>query len=127
VTGRPRRARRLYGREPGGEKRYSPVEYTGAIKTPIQGNPDAAHISTSFAERNNLNIRMHSRGMTRLTNAFSKKTENRAYAMALHFFYYNFVRIHRTLKITSAMAAGVTDRLWEVTDVVAVLAAWEVA
>ena len=79
------------------------------------------HVSTSYAERNNLNIRMHSRRMTRLTNAFSKKMENHAHAMALHFLYYNFVRIHKTLKVTPAMAAGVTDRLWEVTDMVNVL------
>jgi hypothetical protein len=83
------------------------------------------HISTSYAERNNLNIRMHSRRFTRLTNGFSKKLENHAYAMALHFMYYNFVRIHQTLKVTPAMAAGVTDRLWEISDVVTVLEDWE--
>jgi hypothetical protein len=70
---------------------------------------------------------MHSRRMTRLTNAFSKKMENHAHAMALHFLYYNFVRIHKTLKVTPAMAAGVTDRLWEVADMVSVLEAWEAA
>jgi IS1 family transposase len=118
---------KLYGPSPEGEHRYSPAECTGAIKTPIQGNPDMAHVSTSYAERNNLNVRMHSRRMTRLTNAFSKKMENHAHAMALHFFYYNFVRIHKTLKTTPAMAAGVTDRLWEVADMVAVLEAWEAA
>ena len=84
-----------------------------------------ANVSTSYAERNNLNIRMHSRRMTWLTNAFSKKMENHAHAMALHFLYYNFVRIHKTLKMTPAMAAGVTDRLWEVADMVNVLEAWE--
>jgi cell fate regulator YaaT (PSP1 superfamily) len=83
------------------------------------------HVSTSYAERNNLNVRMHSRRMTRLTNAFSKKMENHAHAMALHFLYYNFVRIHQTLKVTPAMAARVTDRLWEVADMVRVLEAWE--
>ena len=83
------------------------------------------HVSTSYAERNNLNIQMHSRRMTLLTNAFSKKMENHAHAMALHFLYYNFVRIHKTLKTTPAMAAGVTDRLWEVADMVGVLEAWE--
>ena len=67
----------------------------------------------------------HSRRMTRLTNAFSKKMENHAHAMALHFLYYNFVRIHKTLKVTPAMAAGVTDRLWEVADMINVLDAWE--
>ena len=82
-------------------------------------------MSTSYAGRNNLNIRMHSRRMTRLTNAFSKKMENHAHAMAFHFLYYNFVRIHKTLKVTPAIAAGVTDRLWEVTDMVSVLEAWE--
>jgi IS1 family transposase len=117
---------KLYGDAPEGAKgRYSPAECTGAIKTRVIGNPDMKHVSTSYAERNNLNIRMHSRRMTRLTNAFSKKMENHAHAMALHFLYYNFVRIHKTLKITPAMAAGVTDRLWEVSDMVAVLDAWE--
>jgi hypothetical protein len=70
-------------------------------------------------------VRMHSRRMTRLTNAFSKKMENHAHAMALHFLYYNFVRIHKTLKVSPAMAAGVTSRLWEMSDIVGVLEAWE--
>jgi IS1 family transposase len=117
---------KLYGEAPEGAKgRYSPADCTGAIKTPISGDPDHKHISTSYAERNNLNVRMHSRRMTRLTNAFSKKMENHAHAMALHFLYYNFVRIHKTLKVTPAMAAGVTDRLWEVADMVGVLESWE--
>jgi IS1 family transposase len=119
---------KLYGAAPESAKgRYSPAECTGAIKTPITGEPDQKHISTSYAERNNLNVRMHSRRMTRLTNAFSKKMGNHAHAMALHFLYYNFVRIHNTLKMTPAMAAGVTDRLWEVGDMVNVLEAWEQA
>jgi IS1 family transposase len=117
---------KLYGAAPESAKgRYSPAECTGIIKTRVLGDPDMAHVSTSYAERNNLNIRMHSRRMTRLTNAFSKKMENHAHAMALHFLYYNFVRIHKTLKITPAMAAGVTDRLWEVADMVDVLETWE--
>jgi IS1 family transposase len=116
---------KLYGPAIGGERRYSPAECTGAIKTPMRGNPDPAHVSTSYAERNNLNVRMHSRRMTRLTNAFSKKMENHAHAMALHFLYYNFVRIHASLKTTPAMAAGVTDRLWEVAEMVDALEAWE--
>jgi hypothetical protein len=95
------------------------AECLGARKEAIQRDPDMAHFSTSYAERNNLNVRMHSRRMTRLTNAFSKKAENHAHAMALRFLYYNFVRIHKTLKVTPAMAAGVTDRLWEVADMVA--------
>jgi len=107
------------------ERRYSPAVCIGAKKVPITGNPDPKHISTSYAERNNLNVRMHSRRMTRLTNAFSKKLDNHAHAMALHFLYYNFVRVHQTLKMTPAMAAGVTNRLWEMKDVVAMLEAWE--
>lgn len=118
---------KLYGPSPDGQRRYSPAECTGAIKTPIKGNPDLKHVSTSFAERNNLNVRMHSRRMTRLTNAFSKKVENHAHAMALHFLYYNFVRVHKTLRTTPAMAAGVTSRLWEIGDIVDVLEAWEAA
>lgn len=118
---------KLYGPSLEGDRRYSPAECTGAIKTRIQGHPDPKHVSTSFAERNNLNVRMHSRRMTRLTNAFSKKMENHAHAMALHFLYYNFVRIHQTLKVTPAMAAGVTKRLWEMADIVDVLETWEVS
>jgi hypothetical protein len=118
---------KLYGAAPEGQRRYSPAECIGARKQRISGSPDKEHVSTSYAERNNLNVRMHSRRMTRLTNAFSKKMENHAHAMALHFLYYNFVRIHKTLKVTPAMAAGVTDRLWEVADMVAVLEAWEAA
>jgi IS1 family transposase len=117
---------KLYGTAPGSTKgRYSPAECIGTRKTAIEGKPDPRHISTSYAERNNLNIRMHSRRMTRLTNAFSKKVENHAHAMALHFLYYNFVRVHKTLRTSPAMAAGVTKRLWEMSDVVDVLEAWE--
>jgi len=118
---------KLYGPSLEGDRRYSPAECTGAIKTSIQGDPDLKYVSTSYAERNNLKVRMHSRRMTRLTNGFSKKMENHAHAMALHFLYYNFVRIHQTLKITPAMAAGVTKRLWEMGDVVDGLEAWEAA
>ena len=117
---------KLYGAAPESAKgRYSPAECTGIVKTRVIGDPDMKHVSTSYAERNNLNIRMHSRRMTRLTNAFSKKMENHAHAMALHFLYYNFVRIHKTLKVTPAMAAGITDRLWEVPNMVGILEAWE--
>lgn len=116
---------KIYGAAPEGEKRYSPAECIGAVKHRIEGNPDPKHISTSYSERNNLNVRMHSRRLTRLTNAFSKKIENHEYAMALHFLYYNFVRVHQTLKISPAMAAGITNRLWEMKDVVTMLEAWE--
>jgi IS1 family transposase len=117
---------KLYGPAPEGERRYSPAECTGIRKQRIEGNPDPRHISTSYAERNNLNIRMHSRRLTRLTNAFSKKVQNHAHAIALHFLYYNFVRIHQSLKMTPAMAAGVSKRLWEMGDVIDIIEAWEV-
>lgn len=116
---------KLYGPSPEGEKRYSPAECIGCHKHRVEGDPDPKHVSTSFAERNNLNIRMHSRRFTRLTNAFSKKVENHALAVALHTMYYNFVGIHQTLRTTPAMAAGVTKRLWEIGDIVDVLEAFE--
>jgi IS1 family transposase len=105
--------------------RYSPAECIGARKTPIEGSPDPDHISTSYAERSNLSVRMHTRRFTRLTNAFSKKVENHAHSVALFALYYNFVRIHKTLRTTPAMAAGITKRLWEIGDIVDVLEAWE--
>ncbi len=118
---------KLYGPTITAPGRYSPAECIGARKTRIEGKPDEKHISTSYVERQNLTMRMHMRRFTRLTNGFSKKVENHANAVALHFAYYNFVRIHKTLKVTPAMAAGVTKRLWEVADLVAVLEASEAA
>jgi len=117
---------KLYGEIIEGQVRYSPAECVGIKKTKITGNPDPCCISTSFVERQNLNIRMHLRRFTRLTNAFSKKVENHAHAFALMAMYYNFVRIHKTLRVTPAMAAGVTDRLWEMQDLVAMIEATEV-
>jgi len=117
---------KVFGSTPEALKgKYSPAACVGSRKVAIKGNPDLASICTSHSERNNLNVRMHSRRMTRLTNAFSKKVQNHAHAMALHFLYYNFVRVHQTLKMSPAMAAGVTSRLWEMADVVDVLEAWE--
>ena len=118
---------KLYGPGPEGQRRYSPAECIGATKHPVFGDPDAKHISTSFAERQNLNMRMGMRRFTRLTNAFSKKVENHAYAVAIYLMHYNFVRIHQTLKVTPAMAAGVTEKLWEMSDLVKVLEDWETA
>ena len=113
---------KMYGNVPEAFKgRYSPAICTGAKRTRITGSPDEAHVSTSYAERANLTMRMHMRRFTRLTNAFSKKVENHAYAVALHMMYYNFVRIHKTLRVTPAMAAGVADRLWEIGDIVALI------
>jgi len=112
---------KIYGADRPDDTRYSPAQCIGARKEPITGNPDKKHLSTSFVERQNLTMRMHMRRFTRLTNAFSKKIENQIAATSLHFMYYNFVRIHQTLRITPAMAAGVTDRVWEVSDVVGLL------
>lgn len=101
-----------------GAGRYSPPECIGAKKKPITGNPDPAHISTSYVERSNLSIRMANRRFTRLTNAFSKKLDNHLYALALYFAFYNFVRQHKSLKgLTPAMAAGITDKLWSLEDI----------
>ena len=104
-----------------GEKRYSPAICTGCKKQKKIGDPDPDFISTSYIERQNLTMRMGMRRFTRLTNAFSKKIENHVAAIALHFMYYNFCRIHQTLRVTPAMAAGVTGRLWSIQDVVALL------
>jgi IS1 family transposase len=108
---------KMYGATIGAPGRYSPAECTGAKKIRREGNPDIAHVSTSYVERQNLTMLMHMRRFTRLMNAFSKKVENHAHAVALHMMYYNFVRIHKTLRVTPAMAAGVADRLWEIADI----------
>jgi IS1 family transposase len=107
------------------ERRYSPAESVGAEKGAVLGNADPKHISTSSVERQNLTLRMPMRRFTRLTNPFSKKIESHACAMALHSMFYNFLRIHQTLKITPAMAAGVSNRLWEMTDLVGMIEAFE--
>jgi IS1 family transposase len=116
---------KVYGPAPEGQRRYSPAECIGAVKHRVEGNPDPKHVSTSYAERQNLNIRMGNRRMTRLTNAFSKKAANHTHMMAIYFMHYNFVRIHQTLKVTPAMAAYVTGKLWEMADMVKVLEDWE--
>jgi hypothetical protein len=93
----------------------------GTQKIRINGNSDNESISTSYVERQNLTMRMSIRRFTRLTNAFSKKLENLGHAVALHFMYYNFCRIHQSLRITPAMAAGVTDHVWDIEDIIALL------
>ena len=103
------------------QKRYSPAEFTGSKKEAMTGKPERKYISTSYAERQNLTMRMGMRRFTRLTNGFSKKVENHAHHVALHYMYYNFCRIHKSLRVTPAMEAKVTDRLWEVEDIVALL------
>jgi IS1 family transposase len=121
---------KIYGKEPetDNQRRYSPAICTGAIKTPMMGRPDSDHISTSFVERSNLTMRMSMRRFTRLTNAFSKKAENHAHAVSLHFMYYNYCRAHTTLtknaegvKTTPAMASGLTDHVWSVEDLLALM------
>ena len=110
---------KIYGSDPVGEKRYSPAICIGAERRIVTGSPNKEHISTSFAERQNLTMRMHMRRFTRLTNAFSKKWENLWAAYCLHFAYYNFCRIHRTIRVTPAMEAGITDHVWETRELLA--------
>jgi IS1 family transposase len=116
---------KIYGEGPASPGRYSPGVCVGAEKRRVEGKPDPDHISTSYAERANLSMRMGIRRFTRLTNGFSKKAENHAYGVAIYFMHYNFVRIHQTLRCTPAMAAGVTTKLWEMADMVKVLEKWE--
>jgi len=112
---------KIYGTAAEAETRYSPAVCTGAKRFRVQGNPDPRHVSTSYVERANLTMRMSMRRFTRLTNAFSKKLENHIAAVALHFAWYNFCRIHQTLRVTPAMAAGVADRVWGIEEIVALL------
>jgi transposase-like protein/IS1 family transposase len=110
---------KVYAASREGEQRYSPAECTGAVKVPIHGNPDPARICTSHIERQNLTIRMGMRRMTRLTNAFSKKWANHHAHLALHFAYYNFCRVHSTLRVTPAMEANITDHIWSLSELLA--------
>ncbi len=117
---------KIYG-SPDGDGRYSPAKCIGCDQHAITGKPDPKHVSTAYAERQNLSMRMNMRRFTRLTNAFSKKVENHAHAISIYFMHYNFVRIHQTLRVTPAMAAGVTDKLWSLEDMVRVVDEWEIA
>jgi IS1 family transposase len=112
---------KLYGEAPGPACRYSPAECTGIKKTRIEGRPDPEHVSTSHVERQNLNFRTGMRRFTRLTNAFSKKLEPHYAMVCLYTVFHNYVRIHKTLKCTPAMAAGLTPKLWSMADLVAVI------
>ena len=109
----------------GNEKRYSPGECCGARKEEVKGDPDSKHISTSYVERQNLTMRMSMRRFTRLTNGFSKKVENHACHVALHYMHYNFCRIHKSLRVTPAMEAGVTDHVWSIEELLGLLDAVE--
>jgi IS1 family transposase len=110
---------KIYGASEETEKRYSPAKCIGCESKVVMGNPDPQHISTSYVERQNLTMRMNIRRFTRLTNAFSKKLDNHGYAVALHFMYMNFVRIHQTLRVTPAMEAGLADHPWTIQELVA--------
>lgn len=114
---------KLYGGDSGqkAETRYSPAQCLGTRTVCIAGRPDPAYISTSFAERQNLTMRMQMRRFTRLTNAFSKKVDNLKAAVALHFMHYNFARVHQTLRVTPAMEAGVADHVWSIEEIVGLL------
>lgn len=111
---------KIFGASAPDDSRYSPATCIGCDMKTVSGNPDPKHVSTSYVERQNLSMRMGIRRFTRLTNAFSKKVENHAAAVALWFGYYNFCRVHQTLRVTPAMEAGLTDHIWEITDLVTV-------
>lgn len=113
--------RKVYGASGEPETRYSPATCIGCDMKVVSGRPDPDHVSTSFVERQNLTMRMSMRRFTRLTNGFSKKIENHGHAVALHFMYYNFVRVHKTLRVTPAMESGLTDHVWTLEDLVGLL------
>jgi IS1 family transposase len=110
---------KLYGTEPESETRYSPAKCIGTRRDVVSGNPDPRHVSTSYVERQNLTIRMSIRRFTRLTNAFSKKLANHKHMLAVFFVYYNFARIHQTLRATPAMEAGISDHVWSLEEIAA--------
>ena len=110
---------KLYGPTVGGAGRYSPAECVGIRKSRVEGNPDPAHVSTSYVERSNLTMRMSMRRFTRLTNGFSKKVQAHIHMVALYTVFYNLIRMHKSLRMSPAMAAGIVDRLWSFEDVIA--------
>lgn len=112
---------KLYGASPEAETRYSPAQCIGCRRERVIGDPDPRHVSTSYAERLNLTTRTNVRRFTRLTNAFSKKVENLEAAVALHFVYYNFGRVHQSLRVTPAMEAGIADHVWTLEEIVGLL------
>lgn len=109
---------KLYGASEEPDTRYSPAQCIGCDMKTVSGNPDPKHVSTSYVERQNLTMRMGMRRFTRLTNAFSKKAENHTAMVAIHFLHYNFARIHKTLKVTPAMEAGLADHVWSLEEIV---------
>lgn len=113
---------KVYGADSGAETRYSPAKILSSKTEVITGTPDPRHISTSYVERQNLTMRMSMRRFTRLTNGFSKKLENHSAAIALHYMHYNFARIHKTLRVTPAMEAGLADHVWSIEEIIGLLA-----
>ena len=112
---------KVYGSDPEAEKRYSPAKCLGTNVKTITGEPNPKHVSTSYVERQNLTMRMSMKRFARLSNGFSRKLENHSATVALYFMYYNFARIHQTLRTTPAQAAGVTEKLWDIEDIVGLL------
>src|SRR5450432_990784 len=112
---------KIYGATAENHARYSPAKCIGCDMKTVSGNPDPKHVSTSFVERQNLSMRMSIRRFTRLTNAFSKKIENHAAAVAIWFMYYNFARVHTTLRVTPAMEAGISDHVWTLAEMCALI------
>lgn len=112
---------KIYGEAPEGQRRYSPPEVIETKIQVVQGNPDKGQVSTSLVERQNLTMRMSMRRFTRLTNAFSKKLDNHEHAIALHFMHYNFGRIHKSLRVTPAMQAGIADHVWSLEEIAALV------
>ena len=114
---------KLYLKAPEAQKRYSPAQCIGCRKTYVSGDPDPAHVSTSYVERQHLSMRVSMRRFTRLTNGFSKKVENHEASVSLWFMWYNFGRVHQTLRVTPAMEAGIADHVWSLAEIVALLEA----
>ena len=113
---------KVYGNDSEGQKRYSPAQCLGTLRQSVTGAPDPAHISTSYVERQNLNMRMNMRRFTRLTNAFSKKIDNHIHMVALFHMHYNFARVHQTLRVTPAMEAGISSHVWSISDIASLAA-----
>jgi hypothetical protein len=118
---------KVYGSDPEGQTRYSPAQCLGTKRVDIIGAPDHEHISTSYVERQNLNMRMNMRRFTRLTNAFSKKLENHIAMLALFHTHYNFCRVHQTLRVTPAMEAGISQHVWSISEIIAITATHSVS
>jgi hypothetical protein len=112
---------KIYGAPADNETRYSPATCIGCDMKVVSGDPDPKHVSTSYVERQNLTMRMQIRRFTRLTNAFSKKVDNHRHSVALHYMHYNFCRVHQTLRVTPAMEAGLSDHVWSLEELCALL------